>query len=253
MAGGEPRADTAASMPPRAPLVSAESSPQAEVSRLESPLGRGTRGGRLRKVAAVSGGATFGHAAATASASAARAAARPSALQSVFAARLACLLNISAARICRGAVRGVQRCLRRCGGPGARRGTRGAIADLGAATAARAGMHVLKSEGNQRIAGSRAHEQRPAQNRPTAGTGGLGVAGAARWRALLFAGAPARHEQLRRRAESTARGSAPWWRIQIQGAADVVRLHFTFRYMCTLMVVCLGQTIYSVHPSFSAR
>ena len=59
-------------------------------------------------------------------------------------------------------------------------------------------MHVLKSEGNQRVAGSRAHEQRPAQNRPTAGTGGLGVAGAARWRALLFAGAPARHQQLRR-------------------------------------------------------
>ena len=178
-------------------------------------------------MAAVSGGATFGHAAATASASAARAAARPSALQSVFAARLACLLNISAARICRGAVRGVQRCSRRCGGPGARRGTRGAIADLGAATAARAGMHVLKSEGNQRIAGSRAHEQRPAQNRPTAGTGGLRVAGAARWRSLLFAGAPARHEQLR---GGIALVSAPWWRIR-KGptTSNGFGLHFTFR------------------------
>ena len=44
-----------------------------------------------------------------------------------------------------------------------------------------------------KIAGSRAHEQHAAQNGATAGTGGVGLAGAARWRALVLVGAPARH------------------------------------------------------------
>jgi hypothetical protein len=85
-----------------------------------------------------------------------------------------------------------ERCMRRCGAQGV--GARGARADLGAAAAARAGVHVLKAEGDQRIAGSCTHEQHAAQNGATAGTGGVGVAGAARWRALRLALGLAGHE-----------------------------------------------------------
>ena len=76
----------------------------------------------------------------------------------------------------------------RCRGAAVVYRRRGAMADLRAAAATRASMHVLEAQGDQRIPGSRAHEQHPTQNSATAGTGGFSGAGA-RCISLVLTGA----------------------------------------------------------------